>query len=149
MIARTELSFLLHLSNSHLRDHSFTKSDCFKSLWSQQGFGNQYFHVLVSLFSSYTYEFTVFPKMVGSYNSLNSYKQGVKEHFFKKLKKQSARYFCLLKRCNLLLCNGYQMFYVEFMQVILMVNILTDSSREINQIMGSSGPLRWLNFENC
>ena len=41
------------------------------------------------------------------------------------------------------------MFYVEFMQVILMVNILTDSSREINQIMGSSDPLRWLNFENC
>ena len=31
--------------------------------------------------------------MVGSYNSLNSYKQGVKEHFFKKLKNKAQDIF--------------------------------------------------------
>ena len=50
-----------------LRNHSIPKSDCFTSLWSQPGFGNQSFPVLVSLFSSHAYESTVSPGLVGSW----------------------------------------------------------------------------------
>ena len=44
-----------------VRDHIFPKSDCSTSSWSQPGFGNQWFPVLVSLFSNrHAYEVTQF-----------------------------------------------------------------------------------------
>ena len=55
------------LEQTCLRNHSIPKSDCFTSLWSQPGFGNQSFPVLVSLFNSHAYEITVSPGLVGSW----------------------------------------------------------------------------------
>ena len=49
-----------------IRDHSFPKSGCCKSSWSQPSFGNQCFPVLVSLFGSHVYEIPVSPSLVGS-----------------------------------------------------------------------------------
>ena len=48
-----------------VRDHSFPKYDCSKSSWSQTGFGNQCFPVLVGLFSKHAYEITVSSSLVG------------------------------------------------------------------------------------
>ena len=49
-----------------LRDsHSFPKSDCFKSSWSQPDFGNRCFPMLVSLFVSHAYEITPSPSFFG------------------------------------------------------------------------------------
>ena len=50
--------------HSYVRDHSFPKPDCFKSSWSQPGFGNRCFPVLVSLSGNHAYEFTVSPNLV-------------------------------------------------------------------------------------
>lgn len=51
---------------SCLRERSFPKFSCFKSSLSQRGFGNQWFTVLISLFSKHAYENTVFLRFVGS-----------------------------------------------------------------------------------
>ena len=72
--------FLLALSNSKdwiefsvtdfeqtsVRGHSFPGSDCFKSSWIQLIFGNQCFHVVVSLISSHAHEVTVSLSLVDS-----------------------------------------------------------------------------------
>ena len=49
-----------------VRDHSFPKSYCFKSSWSQPGFENQCFPVVVSLSGNHDYEVTVSPSLTDS-----------------------------------------------------------------------------------
>ena len=50
----------------YVRSHSFQKCDCFMGWWSQPGYGNQCFRVLVGLLSSHAYEIIVSPSFVGS-----------------------------------------------------------------------------------
>ena len=54
-----------------VRDHSFPKSDYLKGSWIQPGSGNQYFPVLVSLFSNHAHEGTVSLSLVASHITSN------------------------------------------------------------------------------